>query len=150
MISLSLLTTNWAKNYYNTRLEATHLLHFDYKLNQNSPNRRAKPYDNATSIDCYLDSKFTCEFFRSCIIHYTAHQHTDCEVVHRKTDSNKPLIHMAGFKGNCMAKADARKTDYLTEKEPQILKIACFPIHVFCRITIIEEKAMTMRVGQAN
>ena len=102
----------------------------------------------ATAIDYDPKSDLTREFFATVQnkLHYAAHQHTAAEIIHKRVDSNKPLVGMTNFKGNYVTKDDVRiAKNYLTEKELQILNLLVSQFLDFAELQALESKAMTMR-----
>ena len=102
----------------------------------------------ATAIDYDPKSDLTREFFATVQnkLHCAAHQHTAAEIIHKRVDSNKPLVGMTNFKGNYVTKDDVRiAKNYLTEKELQILNLLVSQFLDFAELQALESKAMTMR-----
>lgn len=102
----------------------------------------------ATAIDYDPKSDLTREFFATVQnkLHYAAHQHTAAEIIHKRVDSNKPMVGMTNFKGNYVTKDDVQiAKNYLTEKELQILNLLVSQFLDFAELQAIESKAMTMR-----
>ncbi len=102
----------------------------------------------ATAIDYDPKSDLTREFFATVQnkLQYAAHQHTAAEIIHKRVDSNKPLVGMTNFKGNYVTKDDVRiAKNYLTEKELQILNLLVSQFLDFAELQALESKAMTMR-----
>ena len=101
----------------------------------------------ATAIDYDSKADLTREFFATVQnkMHYAAHKHTAAEVIHERTDNQKPMLGMTNFKGNYVTKEDVRVAkNYLSEKELQVLNLLVSQFLDYAELQALEERAMTM------
>ena len=101
----------------------------------------------ATSIDYDPSSKVTRDFFATVQnkMHYAAHKHTAAEVIHKRVNSEEPMLGMTNFKGDYITKSDVSiAKNYLDERELTILNLLVSQFLDFAELQALEERAMTM------
>jgi len=101
----------------------------------------------ATSIDYDSKAQITKDFFATVQnkMHYATHKQTAAELIHSRSDSNKPYVGMTNFKGDYVTKSDVKiAKNYLSERELTVLNLLVSQFLDFAELQALEERQMTM------
>ena len=101
----------------------------------------------ATSVDYDPRSSMTKKFFATVQnkLHYAVHEHTAAELIHKRVDSEKPMVGMTNFNGGYITKDDVKiAKNYLTELELTRLNLLVSQFLDFAEFTALEQQKMTM------
>lgn len=101
----------------------------------------------ATAIDYDPRSDMTKKFFATVQnkLHFAVHSHTAAELIHKRVDSDKPLIGMTNFKGEYITKDDVKiAKNYLSEQELQQLNLLVSAFLDLAEFQALQEQQMTM------
>lgn len=102
----------------------------------------------ATSIDYKSDAETTKQFFATVQnkMHYAIHGQTAAELIHNRTDANKPFLGLTNFKGNYITQRDISiAKNYLTEDELKQLNLIVSLYLDFAELQATNGKLMKMQ-----
>jgi hypothetical protein len=102
----------------------------------------------ATAIDYDPRADLTRQFFATVQnkMHYAVHRRTAAEIIYQRSDAEKPMLGMTGFKGSYITRDDVKiAKNYLTEKELRVLNLLVSQYLDFAELQAVEQNSMTMR-----
>lgn len=102
----------------------------------------------ATSIDYQKDSNLTKNFFATVQnkMHYAVHGKTAAEMIHQRSDSQKPFIGLTNFKGNYITTRDIGVAkNYLNEDELKQLNLIVSMYLDFAELQATNGRLMKMK-----